>query len=156
MVSLLLFWCRDKRSIEQQSAILESLFKYSCMQQMIAPRDQTASRLCSRNYPVLPRCRCPSGPPKPSATRCFRRFCAPSRLHLIHRPASDPAAPWPGAQPSPHRSKTPTHPLPRTIHCRGASFPMSGNAPGFFLDLSAACLIVKLSILSPLFLFRQP
>ena len=91
------FWCRDKGSIEQPPVGLESLFKYSCMQQMIAPRDQTASRLCSRNYPVLPRCRCPSGPPTPSATRCFRRFCAPNRLHSTHRPANVPAAPWSSA-----------------------------------------------------------
>ena len=118
--------------IELPPVGLEPQLRYSWMQQMSASKDQTASRLCSRNYPVLPRCRCPSGPPIPSATRCFHRFCAPSRLHLIHRPASDPAAPWSSAQPSPHRSKTPTHPLPRTIHCRGASFPMSGNAPGFF------------------------
>ena len=121
-----------KGRIELPPVGLEPQLRYSWMQQMSASKDQTASRLCSRNYPVRPRCRCPSGPPIPSATRCFRRFCAPNQLHSTLRPANALAAPWSSAQPSQHLSKTPTHPLPRTTRCHGASFPMRGNAPGFF------------------------
>lgn len=132
MVSMLLFLCRDAGSIEQQSAILESLFKYSCILQIIAFRGQIASRSCSRNYPVLPRCRCPSGPPTPSATRCFRRFCAPIRLHSTLRPANVLAAPLSSVPLAPHRLKTPMHLLPRTIKCRGASVPTFDSAHGFF------------------------
>ena len=126
------FGVEMKGRIELPPVGLEPQLRYSWMQQMSASKDQTASRLYLRNHPVLPRCRCPSGPPIPSATRCFSRFCAPNRLHSTRRPASIPATPSSSAPQAPHRSKTPTHPLPRTIHCHGASFLMSGNALGFF------------------------
>ena len=121
-----------KGRIELPPVGLEPQLRYSWLQQMSASKDQTASRLCSRNYPVLLRCRYPSDPPTPSATRCFRRFCNPNRLHSARRLANVPAAPSSNAPRAPHRSKTPTHPLPRITRCRGASVPASGNAPGFF------------------------
>ena len=74
------FGVKMKGRIELPPVGLEPQLRYSWMQQMSASKDQTASRLYLRNHPVLPRCRCPSGPPTPSATRCFRRFCAPIRI----------------------------------------------------------------------------
>ena len=69
-----------KGRIELPPVGLEPQLRYSWMQQMIVSRDQFASRLYSRNYPMLPRCRCPSGPPTPSTTTCSRRFYAPIRI----------------------------------------------------------------------------
>ena len=126
------FGVEMKGRIELPPVGLEPQLRYSWMQQMSASKDQTASRLYLRNYPVLPRCRCPSGPPTPSTTTCSRRFYAPNRLHSNHRPANVLAASWSNAPQAPHRSKTPTPPLPRTTQCRGVSVPMSGNNPDFF------------------------
>ena len=82
------FGVEMKGRIELPPVGLEPQLRYSWMQQMSASKDQKASQLYLRNYPVLPRCRCPSGPPTPSTTTCSRRFYAPNRLHLIHRLAT--------------------------------------------------------------------
>lgn len=70
-------------------------------------------------------------------------LCSKVRIYLNHRPANVLVASWSNAPQAPHRSKTPTPPLPRATQCRGVSVPMSGNNPDFFRSFCRFCLIVN-------------